>query len=83
MKILSKYRYPKNYNNHEIFKLDDDSNRLLIHMKRESCRLASFTHWTKPFISPADLAKAGFFYLNRRDSCRCAFCGNFVGMYIV
>jgi len=48
-------------------------------MKSEGRRLATFTNWSKPYIRPADLAKAGFFYLNQRDNCRCAFCGNFVG----
>lgn len=48
-------------------------------MKSERNRLASFSGWTVPFIRPADLAKAGFYYVNQRDNCRCAFCDNFVG----
>ena len=36
----------------------------------EAARLASFTNWTVPYIQPADLASAGFFFLNNQDNCR-------------
>lgn len=51
-------------------------------LRRESVRLATFAGWPLAFISPADLAAAGFFYLDVRDSCRCAFCGNYVGDWV-
>jgi len=51
-------------------------------LRRESARLATFAGWPLAFISPADLAAAGFFYLDVRDSCRCAFCGNYVGDWV-
>ena len=38
--------------------------------RHEAVRLASYTHWTVPFIQPADLARAGFYSLNNLDSCR-------------
>jgi len=59
----------------------DLSNIIRLHdeMKSERNRLASFSGWSVPFIRPADLAKAGFYYVNQRDNCRCAFCDNFVG----
>ena len=44
--------------------------------RSEADRLASFANWTVSFISPADLAKAGFYSLNNLDSCKCAFCHN-------
>jgi len=50
--------------------------------RSEADRLASFVNWTVPFISPEDLARAGFFSLNNRDSCKCAFCHNCVGDWV-
>jgi len=50
--------------------------------RSEAARLASFTHWTVAFIQPADLARAGFFFLNDLDSCKCAFCHNCVGDWV-
>ena len=38
--------------------------------RSEAVRLASFTNWTVPYIQPADLASAGFYFLNEEDSCR-------------
>jgi len=51
--------------------------------RSEAARLASFSNWTVPFIQPADLARAGFFSLNNLDSCRCAFCNNCVGDWVM
>jgi len=48
----------------------------------EAERLASFNLWTVPFISPADLARAGFYSLHNLDSCKCAFCHNCVGDWV-
>jgi len=50
--------------------------------RSEATRLASFENWSVPFISPADLAKAGFFFLNEHDNCKCAFCHNCVGEWV-
>ena len=38
--------------------------------RSEAVRLASFTNWTVPYIQPADLARAGFYFLNNQDNCR-------------
>jgi len=51
-------------------------------LRSESARLATFTGWPVGFMSAADLAAAGFFYLGRGDSCRCAFCGSYVGDWV-
>jgi len=50
--------------------------------RSEAARLASFLSWDVPFISPADLARAGFYSLNQHDSCKCAFCNNCVGDWV-
>jgi len=51
--------------------------------RSEAARLASFSNWSVPFIQPADLARAGFYSLNNLDSCRCAFCNNCVGDWVM
>jgi len=52
--------------------------------KCESVRLDSFVNWSVPFISPSDLAKAGFYSLDNgsTDGCKCAFCHNCVGDWV-
>lgn len=50
--------------------------------RAEADRLASFIDWSVTFISPEDLARAGFFSLNNQDSCKCAFCHNCVGDWV-
>jgi len=50
-----------------------------IDFRSEAARLSSFSNWDVAFISPSDLARAGFYSLNQRDSCKCAFCHNCVG----
>ena len=47
--------------------------------RSEVARLATFTNWQNRFISPADLANAGFIYTGDRDMVRCVFCGQYVG----
>ena len=42
-------------------------------------RLATFSNWEVAFISPAELAKAGFFFLRVGDLCMCAFCYGVLG----
>ncbi len=44
-------------------------------LKRESVRRRTFAGWSVPYISPADLARAGFIYTGSRDCVRCVFCG--------
>lgn len=41
----------------------------------ERLRSFEFWHWPVKFISPIDLAKAGFYFKGYGDSVRCAFCG--------
>lgn len=50
--------------------------------RSEAARLASFANWEVAFISPSDLARAGFYSLNQHDSCKCAFCHNCVGDWV-
>jgi len=50
--------------------------------RSEAARLASFLSWDVPYISPTDLARAGFYSLNQHDSCKCAFCHNCVGDWV-
>ena len=49
---------------------NEDGNEDFSDYRSEAARLASFTDWPVPFIQPADLASAGFFFLNRKDNCR-------------
>jgi len=51
-------------------------------LKSEVARLSTFTNWPLSFMNPPDLARAGFYYLGRGDSCRCAFCGSYVGDWV-
>ncbi|XP_075165896.1 death-associated inhibitor of apoptosis 2 [Haematobia irritans] len=47
----------------------------------ESNRLATFKNWPNPNISPESLAKAGFFYLNRSDEVKCAWCKGVIAQW--
>lgn len=44
-------------------------------MRREQDRLDSFHSWTLTIITPAELAKAGFYYLSQGDRVACFSCG--------
>ncbi|KAJ0062054.1 hypothetical protein NL108_015266, partial [Boleophthalmus pectinirostris] len=44
-------------------------------MRREQDRLDSFHTWTVKVITPAELAKAGFYYLGQGDRVACFSCG--------
>lgn len=44
-------------------------------MRREQDRLDSFHPWTLSIITPAELAKAGFYYLGQGDRVACFSCG--------
>uniref|UniRef100_A0A1B6CU38 RING-type domain-containing protein n=1 Tax=Clastoptera arizonana TaxID=38151 RepID=A0A1B6CU38_9HEMI len=49
---------------------------------REVERLKTFERWPVSFLSPSTMAAAGFYYLNRDDVVRCAFCGVEVGCWV-
>jgi len=51
-------------------------------LKSEAVRLSTFANWPVAFMSPVELSRAGFYYLGRGDSCRCAFCGSYVGDWV-
>jgi len=53
-----------------------------IDFRSEAARLSSYANWEVTFVSPADLARAGFYSLNQHDSCKCAFCHNCVGDWV-
>lgn len=44
-------------------------------MRREQDRVDSFHSWTLSIITPAELAKAGFYYLGQGDRVACFSCG--------
>ncbi|XP_053702629.1 baculoviral IAP repeat-containing protein 2 isoform X3 [Synchiropus splendidus] len=44
-------------------------------MRREQDRLDSFQTWTLSIITPAELSKAGFYYLGQGDRVACFSCG--------
>uniref|UniRef100_A0A8C9R4W8 RING-type E3 ubiquitin transferase n=1 Tax=Scleropages formosus TaxID=113540 RepID=A0A8C9R4W8_SCLFO len=44
-------------------------------MCREQERLDTFQNWTLTTVTPADLAKAGFYYLGQGDRVACFSCG--------
>ncbi len=44
-------------------------------LRREAVRLSTFQGWPLSYISPAELARAGFIYTGSRDCVRCVFCG--------
>lgn len=44
-------------------------------------RINTFNGWPLEFISPEQLATAGFYYLNIADQVKCAFCGGIIGQW--
>ncbi|XP_066501219.1 baculoviral IAP repeat-containing protein 2 isoform X2 [Hoplias malabaricus] len=44
-------------------------------MRREQDRLDTFQNWTVATVTPAELAKAGFYYLGQGDRVACFSCG--------
>ncbi|XP_017575366.2 baculoviral IAP repeat-containing protein 2 isoform X2 [Pygocentrus nattereri] len=44
-------------------------------MRREQERLDTFQNWTVATVTPAELAKAGFYYLGQGDRVACFSCG--------
>jgi Inhibitor of Apoptosis domain len=55
-------------------KRDDD-------MNWESNRLKSFVKWSSPFVTPSDLADAGFYSLQWENQVRCISCDICVGRW--
>ncbi|XP_072259072.1 baculoviral IAP repeat-containing protein 2 [Pyxicephalus adspersus] len=49
---------------------NDDNN----YMYTEEARLRTFTNWPVTFLSPSDLAKAGFYYVGPGDKVACFAC---------
>eukprot|EP00095_Tigriopus_kingsejongensis_P005266 maker-scaffold464_size163657-snap-gene-0.31 protein:Tk05266 transcript:maker-scaffold464_size163657-snap-gene-0.31-mRNA-1 annotation:"apoptosis 2 inhibitor" len=61
---------------------DDLENHIMrANLKEERKRLMTFVHWPAPFIRPADLARAGFYFTGVQDCVRCIFCGEYVGQW--
>lgn len=44
-------------------------------------RLQTYSNWPINYISPEQLAQAGFYYLNVADQVKCAFCGGIIGQW--
>lgn len=42
-------------------------------------RLQTYSNWPLDYISPNQLASAGFYYLNIADQVKCAYCGGIIG----
>uniref|UniRef100_A0A336LCV0 CSON007331 protein n=1 Tax=Culicoides sonorensis TaxID=179676 RepID=A0A336LCV0_CULSO len=49
----------------------------------EATRLETYQNWPVSFIQPADLARAGFYYINRSDQVKCAWCQRVIGEWEV
>ncbi|XP_059225226.1 death-associated inhibitor of apoptosis 2 isoform X2 [Stomoxys calcitrans] len=61
-----------------VMALEDNSD---LNLMIESNRLSTFRNWPNPNISPESLAKAGFFYLNRSDEVKCAWCKGVIAQW--
>lgn len=48
-------------------------------MRTEAHRLSTFKDWPCSFLKPAELAKAGFYYTNKADIVKCAYCAVEIG----
>jgi hypothetical protein len=53
---------------------NDESRLRTIDMKDERNRYQTFTNWPIRFISKSSLAKSGFYWLNKDDAVKCAYC---------
>jgi hypothetical protein len=58
-----------------------DKNMQHLNMKNEADRLKTFEKWTVPFMDKNHMVFAGFYFTNRSDVVRCAFCGVQVGCW--
>lgn len=45
-----------------------------LNLRLEEERLKTFKNWQNKAVTPEELAKAGFYYLNKGDVVKCAFC---------
>jgi len=52
-----------------------------LNMKSEADRRKTYEKWPVPFMDKDHLSAAGFFFTNRGDVVRCAFCGVEVGRW--
>lgn len=50
-------------------------------LRFEQERLETFIDWPVEWLSPADLARDGFYYLRTADHCACVFCRGIVGSW--
>lgn len=55
----------------------------LLDYKNEQIRVSTFKNWPVSFISAAAVAKAGFYYINRLDQVKCAWCQGVIGQWEV
>ena len=53
-----------------------------LNLKSEVDRRKTFKYWRVPFMDVNQLAAAGFFFTNRGDVVRCAFCEVEVGQWV-
>ena len=53
-----------------------------LNLKSEVDRHKTFKYWRVPFLDVNQLVAAGFFFTNRGDEVRCAFCGVEVGHWV-
>jgi len=53
-----------------------------LNLKSEVDRRKTFKHWHVTFVDVNQLVAAGFFFTNRGDVVRCAFCGVEVGHWV-
>ena len=53
----------------------------LTELKDEQNRIATFKNWPVSFLNPIDMAKAGFYYLQKQDQAKCAWCGGAIGQW--
>jgi hypothetical protein len=48
---------------------------------KEADRLRTYDRWLVSFMNTNDMAAAGFYFTDREDVVRCAFCGVDVGRF--
>ena len=53
-----------------------------LNLKREVDRRKTFKYWRLSFMDVNQLAAAGFFFTNRGDVVRCAFCEAEIGQWV-
>ncbi|XP_055372378.1 death-associated inhibitor of apoptosis 2 [Condylostylus longicornis] len=58
-----------------------NSNPNSLDLRLEHHRLATFKNWPNPNISPQSLAKAGFYYFNKSDQVKCAWCKGVIAQW--